>query len=75
MTNAEELTVLEAALVAGAHPSTIDNAIRRGAIPVRWSYGRRLIRRADLDTWSREREVRRPQARTHGAAAATGGAA
>ena len=74
MTNAEELTVLEAALVAGAHPSTIDNAIRRGALPVRWSFGRRLIRRADLDTWSRARETRRPIARAH-VAAATGGAA
>lgn len=75
MTNAEELTVLEAALTSGAHPSTVDNAIRKGILPVRWSFGRRLIKRADLEAWSAARETRRPNPRRDLDAAAHGGAA
>lgn len=75
MTNAEELTVLEAALVSGAHPSTIDNAIRKGVLPVRWSFGRRLIKRSDLDAWSSARENRRPAGRAADHATVPGSAA
>lgn len=75
MTNAEELTVLEAALTSGAHPSTIDNAIRKGVLPVRWSFGRRLIKRSDLAAWSSARESRRPHPRRDLEATAHGGAA
>lgn len=75
MRDADWLTVLQAAFEGKVHPSTVDLAIRKQELPVRWSFGRRLIKRADLEAWSRARETRRPPSGAKHHEAASGGAA
>jgi len=44
-------TVIESAVAAKAHFSTVDRAIRVGELPATWSFGRRLVKDEDLMVW------------------------
>ena len=51
-------TILEVALEAKSHFSTVDRAIRVGELPATWSFGRRLLKREDVIAWIALRATR-----------------
>lgn len=48
------LTKIQAALIAGCHPNTIDRRIRAGLLKAQRTFGRWVIELADLDTFIEE---------------------
>ena len=56
----EQLDILDAARVAGVHPSTIYRAIRRGELAHGRRFNKILIRPADLEDFLSRAYVERP---------------
>ena len=54
-------TVQEAAVYAGMGETGIRNAILRGKLPYEFQYGRKLIKRGDLDHYKETVKMGRPK--------------